>query len=201
MSCKPGNKPVPWTPEQDAALRDIWPTDKRINSHRDLFGEHTYGAIMARAHNLELGLRPLCVRGQSPVAWPLVERSLKQKPASSLVLATALGFNEKTIYRVLATARKDGLVRVSAWERRSKSAKATPIFALGSAPDAPKPAPLTGAEKERRCREADRSRRVIAGESVRGINPFAVAAGLAEAPSGQRGRVVRNLRDDDREAA
>jgi len=39
---------------------------------------------------------------------------------------------------------------------------------------------------------------------VRGVNPFATAAGLVAIPEGMRGRVYQqsmSIRDDDREAA
>lgn len=201
MSSKPGNKPIPWTPEQDQALRDIWPTGKRINSHRDLFGEHTYGAIMARASNLGLGRRAKCARGQSPIAWPLIEKELEGQSASVRNLAIALSLNEKTVHRLIAQAHASQKVHIAEWERRTKSAKATPVYGLGAGVDAEKPQPMTSAEKNRRCLAAKRQKRAAAGLPVRGINPFATAAGAVIAPSPGGGRVVKNLHDDEREAA
>jgi hypothetical protein len=204
MSAKPGLKAVPWTPEQDESLRQIWPTNKRIKANMDLFGEHTYGAIMTRAYELELGKRPNCPRGQSPIAWKLVEYQLKRNPLNRYRAAERANLDPATTHKVLTLAHAERRVHIFDWERRTKTSALIPVYKLGDGVDKPKPPKLSNVEKTRRARERDKRRRIFAGESVQGFNPFVTAIGQARAPDGGSGRVFQqsmSLRDFDEEAA
>ncbi|WP_155122377.1 hypothetical protein [Burkholderia ubonensis] len=204
MSAKPGNKPVPWTPEQDTELREIWKTNKRIKANMDLFGDHTYAAIMTRAYELGLGRRPACQRGQSPIAWTLIERELRKQPANRYRLSDVLKLHPATAHKELNAKRDAGLVHICRWERRSKTSAHVPVYALGPGLDVPKPAALTANEKQRRSRTHEKQQRLLGGTPVKGINPFLTAVGLTVVPDGPRGRVFKqdmSIRDDEDLAA
>lgn len=169
-----------WTTEQDDHIRRLWPTNERFKAHMDLFGDHSYMSIMNRAYELGLGKRPNCPRGQSAIAWTLIEREMAKGPSDRHFLAAALTLHPSTVYTQINVAHKAGLIHVIKWNRRSSGGKPTPIYVLGPGEDAPMPAPLTNAED---CRI-----RRIRKKSIR--NPFAVAAGLVIAPKAQTGRVI-----------
>jgi len=199
---KLGPRPNPheWTEQQDADLTRLWSTNERITAHMDLFEGHSYDAVMARAHNLGLGKRPDCPRGQAPIAWPLIERQLKKESAHRYRLADVLRLHPATVSKQLNLHHDAKEIHVVEWFRRTRTSAPIPVFAYGPGIDVPKPAPLTNAEKQRRIAAHAKQKRILAAEPVRGVNPFATACGTVAAPQGETGRVVRNL-VDDREAA
>lgn len=168
-----------WTQEQDDHIRRLWPTSERFKAHMDLFGDHSYMSIMNRAYELGLGKRPNCPRGQSAIAWTLIEREMAKGPSDRRFLAAALTLHPSTVYTQINIAHKAGLIHVVKWNRRSSGGKPTPIYVLGPGEDAPMPRPLTNTEACRIYRTRKQSAR----------NPFAVAAGQVQSPIGSTGRV------------
>lgn len=181
--------PLVWTQEHDDHIRRLWPTGERFKAHMELFGDHSYYAIMNRAYELGLGKRPNCPRGQAPIAWILIERELKKGSVDPLLLAAAVNLHPSTVYEQIRIAHSKGLIHIVDWKRRSSGGKPIPVYAVGPGQDAPMPARLSNAET---CR-LSRTRKRAAS------NPFAVAAGLVSAMPGRKGRVIRNL--DELEAA
>ncbi|MDR6381806.1 hypothetical protein [Paraburkholderia caribensis] len=193
-----------WTPEQDAELRRMWPTSERIHSNMEKFAPHSYAAVLTRAYLLGLGKRPAPPRGQAPVAWPIIERELRKGPAHRYRLAELLRLHPSTVSKQLGLQHDANAVHITDWHRRTRTSAPIPVYTLGAGVDVPKPAPLTSAEKMRRVTANARQRRILRAEPVRGVNPFATAAGLVAIPEGMRGRVYQqsmSIRDDDREAA
>jgi hypothetical protein len=185
------SSPITWTQEQDDHIRRLWPTGERFKAHMELFGAHSYSAIMNRAYELGLGKRPKCPRGQSPIAWILIESELAKCPTDRRFLAAALTLHPATVYEQIRVAHKAGLVRVVKWNRRSSGGKPTPVYALGAGEDAPMPAPIGNTDACRIYRNRQKSIR----------NPFAAAAGLVQVKSTVTGRVYIHLTDDDERQA
>lgn len=183
--------PIVWTQEQDDHIRRLWPTGERFKAHMELFGDHTYASIMNRAYFLGLGKRPNCPRGQSPIAWTLIERELAKAPADLRLLSAAVKLHPSTVYEQIGIAHAAGLIHIVGWKRRSSGGKPTPIYMFGPGVDAPMPAPLSNSETCRLARARKRAAR----------NPFAVAAGLAVPLPIHGTRAIRNLHDDVLEAA
>jgi hypothetical protein len=181
-----------WTQEEDDHIRRLWPTNARFKAHMDLFVNRSYMAVMNRACELGLGKRPNCPRGQSPIAWTLIEREMAKGPSDRRFVAAALTLHPSTVYEQIGIAHKAGLIHVVKWNRRSSGGRPTPIYVLGPGEDAPMPAPLTNAEDCRIRRKRNKTAR----------NPFAIAAGLIEPPKAQTGRVFKqDMSVTDREAA
>jgi hypothetical protein len=183
-----------WTAEQDARLREIWKTGGRIKSHMSEFPGHSLAAINTRAHDLNLGRRGKHGFNEDAPSWRLVEHNLKASDSTCYWLADKAGLHQSTIYAYLSAKHKAGAIHIVDWDRATPSAKAMPVYRFGPGVDAPR-TKMSGAEKEKKYRQANLHRRVIAGETVRTINPFAAAAGLVSAPSGVKGRVVIHLTD------
>ncbi|WP_175980037.1 hypothetical protein [Caballeronia zhejiangensis] len=160
-----------WTEEQDAALRKIWHSGESIKRNMDRFGEHSYAALVTRANMLGLGKRAVSLRGQSPIAWPLMERELRRGPADRFRLAEKVGIDGSTAHKHINRARKAGLVHITNWIR--PNGKFIPVYRLGAGTDMPKPRPSTDAEYQRQRNARQTQLRVQRGETVRGVNPFA----------------------------
>lgn len=190
MSGKPGTVKFAWTPEQDAALSELWVSGKRIKDHMHLFGEHTYAAVMTRASVLKLGHRPDCPRGQSPIAWLLIKRALEKGPLTRDEIMMTVQADCSTIYRKMNEAIRDKKAHIKGWKRgrsiNGTLGKLLPIYAIGPGRNAAKPSPLPR-------RRPDKHRQP---------NPFATAAGLVATPKDAKtGRVIKHLYDDELEAA
>jgi hypothetical protein len=117
-----------------------------------------------------------------PSAWQRIEKSFESAEMQTIdhmILTT--GMWKSTILKAIKGHRH--LLHVAKWvdsDRSDTQGKLKAVFALGAGKDAPK-------HKERRAAKKD-------------VNPFAAAAGLVAAPSGQPGRVYIHLWDD-KEAA
>lgn len=188
-----------WTKEQDARLREVWKTGGRIKSHMSEFPGHSIAAINTRAHDLGLGRRGRHGFNEDAPSWKLAEQTLKATDCSCYRLALKTGLHQSTVYAYLAAKHPAGAIHIVDWERAKPGAKAMPVYRFGPSVDVPRKK-LTGADKEKKYRQADLHKRVLAGETVRTINPFAAAAGLVAVPKGIKGRMVIHLtdsKDDD----
>jgi len=158
----------PWTRKQDAALRDIWHSGKRIKENMHLFGEHSYAAVITHASEIGLGKRINCPRGASPASPQIILRLLAERgPLNRFTAAALLGVDDSNTHKHIKRLHKAGAVHIVDWKRRKPSSAYVPVFAAGPGSDVPKPAKLTSAQKEAR-RRAVRKQAVI-------CNPFAAA--------------------------
>jgi hypothetical protein len=158
----------PWTADQDAALRGIWHSGKRIKENMHLFGQHSYGSVITRAWDLRLGKRTNCPRGASPASPRIILRLLADRgPLDRFTAAVLLGIDESNAHKHMKAMHLAGMLHIVDWKRRTTSSRYVPVFAAGAGVDAPKPPRLTSAEKESR-RRAVRKQATVA-------HPFAVA--------------------------
>jgi hypothetical protein len=168
-------KGIPWLPEEDAALKSIWHSGERIKNHIHLFGDHSYAAIITHAHDIGLGKRQNCPRGQAPIAEKLMLRELGKGPVNRFKLADILQLDPSTTHKRLIALHRAGKVSISGWERRSAYSAMVPIYRVGKGEDAPKPPKRSNAENERRRRARRKEHRVMSGETVKTVNPFNTA--------------------------
>lgn len=191
-----------WTAEQDEHLRKVWKSGGRIKSHLSEFPGHSLAAINTRAHDLGLGRRGKHGFGEDPASWKVITKQLQAGDSTCTRLAEDAGMHQSTVYAYLSKKHAAGEVHIVGWQRLVQGAKSVPVYRFGPGIDKPRQV-LQNAQKEKKYRQADLHKRVIAGETVRTINPFASAAGLVVAPKGQIGRIYRQSMsvDDDREAA
>lgn len=168
-------KGIPWTQWQDRELRKIWHSGKRIKENMHLFGDHSYAAVITHAYELGLGKRQNCPRGQAPIAEKLMMRQLAKMPANRFKLAHIMQLDPATTHKRLLLLHKAGQVHISGWERRFAYSALVPIFKAGKGADAPKPAKPTKAENERKRRAEIKRKRIVSGDIVQNVNPFAIA--------------------------
>lgn len=168
-------KGIPWTQWQDRELRKIWHSGKRIKENMHLFGEHSYAAVLTRANDIGLGKRKNCPRGQAPIAEKLMLRQLEKMDTNRFRLANLLQLHPATTHKHLNALHKAGKAHICRWERTTPYSAFVPVYKAGKGIDAPKPARLSGAEKERRRRAEMKRRRVVSGDIVQNVNPFAIA--------------------------
>lgn len=195
MKNRKPSHPIPWTSEQDARLTELWLGDELLKNHIDEFSGHTYEAMIRRACDLKLGKRQNMPRGQVSVSWKLIETEIMKRPAHRFDIAERINLHHATVHKHIERNRNK--VHVIDWDRRTNDGSAIPVYALGPGKDVPKPEPITKAEVSRRIRERQRIARHCAGRAVKGINPFAAAAGLIKAPSGAKGTVYKHLVDHE----
>lgn len=179
----------PWTEEQNALLKRIWPTGENIKRYMPQLGNRGYTTIVSHAKKtLKLGPRPKSARGKLAYAWPTIEAELKKLPgtAPELIKRTGLAMCAVCTHLRESNPGPQGKVHILAWRRRSTGGKPVAVYALGPGENALMPDPFTTAEKWKR----ELSRRV-------GSDPFAAAAGLVKAPTGETGRVFQQPMDID----
>ncbi|WP_186260028.1 hypothetical protein [Burkholderia gladioli] len=166
-----------WTDHEIATLRAIHASDRTLKESQHLLPGRTTAAM---SHMLRrLGLEPRLVR--STFRWiehAALDALADGLPRTSQNLAALVGSSHSRMRRVLRD-QHGVLFRVAEWDRSSQD-EPSPLWSLGSEPDAPRPAPFGAAERLRRYR----ARRHMP-------NPFLTAAGLIAAPSGQKGRVYQ----------
>lgn len=96
------------------------------------------------------------------LAMAIVVRAMSgAAPADSDAIIRASGVHPNALREFLIHCRAIGFVRVAGW-RRNQCGSPAPLYAIGSAPDAPRPVPMTREEYWRRSsakRKAERARR------------------------------------------
>lgn len=188
-----------WTPEEDAIVARIWASDRQLKRCLDELPGRTIGAVIRRACNLNLGKRHNAPKGQSPIAWKLIEAELMKEPGDRFDIARRTRIHPTTIHKQIK--RNRDRVHAVGWTHRHNAGPYLPVFAYGPGEDAPLPAKLSKVEIGRRVRERKKVARVRAGETVKVINPFATAAGLTRPKFSVQGRVFKHLTDDELEQA
>lgn len=190
-----------WTKKQDARLREIWFSGGRVKSYMDEFPGHSLTSINQRAVKLGLGRRPKRGGDVEPIGWVTIKRVMTDDGMTCHALMDATGLHVSVVYKYLRDMHDAGQIHVANWVRKTRCGKLVPAYVTGSGQDAPKPAPMSNAEKERKYRKERNLRRAQSGGLLRGFNPFAVAAGLVSAPNAGQGRIYKQERSDELEAA
>jgi hypothetical protein len=176
-----------WTTEEDAILREIWETPCRIKDGMNRLPRRSYEAAKIRAERLGLSKKAPAERGTT--GW--LFRSIKTVLANGVCMsmkeiAEATGADRSSVRTVMQNHHGKAF-RVAEWERIDAN-HSVMKWAIGTGPDAPKPAAKTSREYWKGYRDRKRIQRGF-------VNPFATAAGLVQAPNGQTGRVYKQSMD------
>lgn len=191
------NRAPDWSPEEDGIVARIWASSKPLKECLDELPGRTYDAVIRRACNLGLGKRENAPKGQSQIAWKLIEAELMKAPGDRFEIARRARLHAATVHRYIECNRDK--VHVIDWTHRHNAGPFLPVYAYGPGEDLPIPEKQSKVQIGRRVRERKKIARVLAGETVKVINPFAAAAGFISAPTGKAGRVIKHLHDDDSE--
>ncbi|MBB5462899.1 hypothetical protein [Paraburkholderia sp. Cpub6] len=158
---------VEWTEEERAVLREIWTSDMSIKVGMKRLPRRGYDAARSEAQRLGIsGKRGRTGRiGYAFVKPAIIAALEKESPLRADQLAQITGATVRQIHKTLAAGRSTTF-RVDDWSRKSTFGDPTACWALGAAPDAPRPArkPTHVSQKESAARM-----RVRAGR----FNPFA----------------------------
>lgn len=148
------NKPftkgcTPWTPEEDAILREAWAHTGSLKEVMHRLPNRTYAAAQRHGIDLELGQRTHYVKPRYSAAWDAVSALLAvQSPLSVSRIAAITGFSISTVHRQLC-AHRGTEARVVDYLPDAPEAPHTPYWALGSGPDKEPPRKRTKQEKNR----------------------------------------------------
>ncbi|WGS53552.1 hypothetical protein LFL96_21065 [Paraburkholderia sp. D15] len=184
----------PWTTKEEANVRAVHASGMPYAQMMHLWPDRTPQAVSCHASEMGLGQRPVPLRRDFSHLLPLVLAELEKKPARAYDVADRVGACREWIGRLLRSNLEsdDPKVQVVRWTRSGNVGPWSEVWALGAGEIVAKPVPLSRVQRKQLTRMA---------ENAAQASPFAVAAGLATVPVDRRGRVVRNLLDDDRAAA
>lgn len=171
-----------FTPEQSALVERVWLAGGSIKPYLGELGDRPYTTVVSHAlKTLKLGPRPKSDRGLQAYAWDSIKTALESSQGTTTQVSHRTRLYIRTVNKFLcaANAGPGGQVHVIDWEKRSNGGKPVPVYALGPGENAPIPAPLTVAEKNKRARSRRKGAR----------NPWLSVAGLVEAPQGATGRI------------
>ena len=181
-----------WTKEETEILRSMWAAAGTIKSNAHLLPNRTLYAIMGRI--AELGLPSRGSRSRSSYRWveESITRALNENgPLNCHQLSALTGASWPRIRQTMRGGHGTKF-RIDGWCRLNRTGNHTPVWAIGTGEDAPKPPVQTRQEKNRR--ERVRNQRSSA-------NPFAPALGLIQTPAAGTGRVIHHLWDEPEEIA
>ncbi|MFY4709936.1 hypothetical protein [Burkholderia glumae] len=177
----------PWSDEEDTKLAQIWETDETIKHGMHLLPGRTYNAARIRAKYIKLGIKKSSRAGSRSVILSLAVGALKKHgPMTINETATVLSVDRKSLQDVLRKARGIDVgvdVHICDW-RKVDANHYSMVFAAGPGVNTKKPDPKTGNQS---WKEYKRKKAIESGK----YNPFAVAAGLVEAPKLPKGRVYK----------
>lgn len=183
-----------WSDQEIADLRRIHASRHSYKSMLHLWPGRTYDGVVNMAARLKLGPRPCLSHDYSAILVAMLAE-LANGDFTGCQLAAIIGCHRENPGRILRKNIKDKVpqVHIVNWVRSRPGGCYIEVWRLGKGKNAPKPARKTADEYRamRRMRNQSKSKQV---------NPFLIAAGLAEAPTGQPGRVYHHLWDD-KEAA
>ena len=173
---------VPWTPEEDEILREIWMAPLTVKAGLHRLPGRSYEGAKQRAKRLGYGAKVASAVGTRSYALRALIAMLDGVSMTAKEIAAATGMDEGNIYDTLMRWRGVEF-RISAWERVDRHHFARK-WTLGAEEDAPKPAPREMKELHKNYRERKRIAKGI-------FNPFAAAAGMIEPPKAPSGRVFK----------
>lgn len=87
-----------------------------------------------------------------------VLEDLKTMPMTTRELLEVNDITQPTISVTIKALRKRGLVRISEWRRSERQGPYSPVYALGSEPDARRPDPISPSERNKKYWENNRAR-------------------------------------------
>lgn len=131
---------VEWTPEERAILREIWASETSIKAGMKRLPRHGYDAARSEAQRLGIsGKRGRLGRVGYAYVKPAIIAALEnQSPLRADQLAQITGATIRQIHKTLAADRSK-VFRVDGWVRKATFGDPAACWALGSAPDAPRP--------------------------------------------------------------
>ncbi|ALS63610.1 hypothetical protein [Pandoraea apista] len=137
-----------WTPEQDARLCELWARDVPVDEIAAELGR-TEIAVPKRARGaLGLPRREIDQYRNPSIAWPAIQRELRKVPsADSKYLALVTGYSRRQMLLLLRQHHDAKELHIAKWVRYSVAGQWAPQYALGAGEDAPRPVPLTRAER------------------------------------------------------
>ena len=140
-----------WPTVDDARLCELWGRDVPVDDIATELGR-TPNAIGKRARGV-LGLprRDVDQYRNPSIAWPAILRELRRVPsADSKYLALVTGYSRRQMLLLLRQHHEAGDLHIAKWYRYADKGQWAAQYAIGAGVDAPKPVPLTRAEKWKR---------------------------------------------------
>lgn len=142
-----------WTEAEDNLLREIWAQPGALKWSIDKFPGRTINAIRFRGHR-ELGLPHRAKLRATTYSW--VQEVVDAEFAKGFVgtvdqMAEITPASHQRIRQTIANGHGTKYY-IKDWKRRTNGCDFTPVWAAGTEPDMPKPAPKSGAEISRKFR-------------------------------------------------
>ncbi|WP_321913549.1 hypothetical protein [Paraburkholderia sp. J11-2] len=185
-----------WSKQEDADLSAIWAEKGNLKESLYLFEGRSYLALLDRASYLGLGRRPHPDRRGVAFAKAAVLCELEKKgPGSIPELHARTRLSKSVLARHFKPELAGTEYHVIDWLRRPQGGGFVPVFKFGPGENAVRPTPRTTTEQSRVQRLRDNAKRMVSGDRPKSMNPFAVAAGLVQAPTGTQGRVFAQPMD------
>lgn len=188
-----GSRYVAWTNEEDRILTEIWSMGTSLKSQMHRLPNRSWKAAIDRARVIGLKARPAkqFVSKYSWVEDVVIAELAKGTPLSAHLIADRTPASYQRAIQILRRGH-GSKYRIADWERRNVTGTGswTAIWALGSEPDAPRPA---NKSREAQSRDYRQKKRIAAGR----FNPFLAAAGLVTPPSSGCGRVYQQPMEID----
>jgi hypothetical protein len=164
---------IAWTTHQEKNLRELWVSDKSIKANLNLFGDHTYQAVIVHAQKLNLGRRPMPFRSTYSAVWDEVERLLKTGVTlTAKEIGERLGFSMRHVTDIMNArhAQDESPIYIHLWRKPGGGHHYVQVWAWGDSEDAKRPKKRSQDDINRIRRE----RRAIRN-SVKVAGPFGVA--------------------------
>lgn len=178
---------LPWTEEELANVESVIKSGKTVKACMELFPGRTFLAVKNKVFEAE-GRKP---RGFQSWVWDAIVRELGANPnLTGRMLAERIGCCYRQVMDMIYMHHRADAksIHIARWMRPNKTGVGPgpwiQCWALGDLPDAAKPARMTPEEQLARDRAKYRVK-------ARKANPFAVAAGLVQAPESKQGRVFK----------
>lgn len=155
-----------WTKEEEDLLREVWQQRGSLKVHAKRFVNRNSNAL--HSHGRSIGLPPRMALATD--RYSLVREMVAHEFENGFIgtvqdLSVRIGQCEREVLRRV-TEMHGAKCRICHWVRRKAFSDWTAVYALGTEPDAQRPATQTHREK---CKRYNEKRRAKAGK----INPFA----------------------------
>ncbi|WP_454731454.1 MULTISPECIES: hypothetical protein [Cupriavidus] len=128
---------VPWTPDEEERLRELWPNGQPTKVIAAHFPERSAAAVLKHGYDMGLGPRH-CARPSFSPVWEGIKRALAGgQKMTSKEMAAILGVTPHAVQKHMKM-RHGTEVRIGGYQT-SEHAPAVNRWTLGAGPDAPKP--------------------------------------------------------------